>query len=65
MMFAEAEDALKNGNVKVAQAMLEREEHINKLQNDFKQTHVNRLNEGSCQLNSGFIFIEFIDNLET
>jgi len=64
MMFAEAEDALKNGNVKAAKAMLEREEHINKLQNDFKQSHVNRLNEGSCQLNAGFIFIEFIDNLE-
>jgi len=64
MMFAEAEDALKNGNVDAAQAMLEREEYINKLQNDFKQFHVDRLNEGSCQLNSGFIFIEFIDNLE-
>jgi len=64
MMFAEAEDALKNGNIEAAQAMLDREEHINKLQNDFKHSHLNRLNEGSCQLNSGFIFIEFIDNLE-
>ena len=64
MMFAEAEDALKNGNVKAAKAMLEREEHINKLQNDFKQSHIDRLNDASCHLNSGFIFIEFIDNLE-
>lgn len=64
MMFNEAEDALKNGNVEIAQAMLKREEHINKLQDEFKQSHVNRLNEGSCQINSGFIFIEFIDNLE-
>ena len=63
-MFVEAEDALKNGNVEIAKAMLKREEHINKLQNDFKQSHVDRLNEGSCQINAGFIFIEFIDNLE-
>jgi phosphate:Na+ symporter len=64
MMFTEAEDALINNNIKAARTMLEREEKINKLQNDFKQSHVVRLNEGSCQLNSGFIFIEFIDNLE-
>lgn len=64
IMFDEAEDALKNGNIEAAHSMLQREKHINKLQNDFKQSHIDRLNDGSCKLNSGFIFIEFIDNLE-
>lgn len=64
MMFQEAEDALKNGNIETAKKMLKREARINQLQEDFKRTHIERLNNGKCQLNSGFIFIEFIDNLE-
>lgn len=64
MMFEEAEDALKNNDIEVAQQMLKREERINTLQDDFKHTHITRLNDGKCQLNSGFLFLEFIDNLE-
>lgn len=64
MMLQEAEDALKNNNTDAAHKMLEREDRINAMQNDFKHSHINRLNDGSCQLNSGFVFLEFIDNLE-
>ena len=64
MMLQEAADALKSGNITIAHKMLEREDRINQLQNKFKQSHVQRLNEGICQLNAGFIFIEFVDNLE-
>ncbi|MCK5013829.1 MAG: Na/Pi cotransporter family protein [Candidatus Omnitrophica bacterium] len=63
-MFQEAEDALKNNDRDAAKRMLVLEENINTLQNDFKRTHIERLHDRKCQLNSGFIFIEFIDNLE-
>ena len=63
-MFQEAENALKNNDRDAAKRMLVLEENINTLQNDFKRTHIERLHDRKCQLNSGFIFIEFIDNLE-
>ena len=63
-MFQEAENALKNNDMDAAKRMLAIEGNINSLQNDFKHTHIERLHEGTCQLNSGFIFLEFIDNLE-
>ena len=64
IMFEEAEIALKNTDANAAKKMLVIEENINTLQNDFKCAHIDRLNDGNCNLNSGFIFIEFIDNLE-
>jgi len=63
-MFEEADYALRNNDVKTARKMLEREKHINRLQEQFKQSHILRLNDGSHHLDSGFIFLEFIDNLE-
>jgi phosphate:Na+ symporter len=63
-MFQEAETALKNNDMNAAKRMLVIEDDINTLQNDFKHTHIERLNKGKCQLDSGFIYIEFIDNLE-
>jgi len=63
-MFEEADYALRNSDVKTARKMLEREKHINRLQEQFKQSHILRLNDGNHHLDSGFIFLEFIDNLE-
>ena len=63
-MFEEAESALKNNDIDAAKRMLTLEKNINTLENDLKHAHIERLNEGKCQMNSGFIFIEFIDNLE-
>ena len=63
-MFEEAESALKNNDIDAAKRMLTLEKNINSLENDLKHAHIERLHEGKCQMNSGFIFIEFIDNLE-
>ena len=63
-MFEEAESALKNNDIDAAKRMLTLEKNINTLENDLKHAHIERLHEGKCQMNSGFIFIEFIDNLE-
>ncbi|VAX35534.1 Sodium-dependent phosphate transporter, partial [hydrothermal vent metagenome] len=63
-MLDDAIEALEKNDISIAQKMLEREGQINQLQEQFKQSHINRLNEGTCNLNAGFIFLEFIDNLE-
>jgi len=64
LMFGEAEQALVNNDVEIAKKMLVREKRIDELQENFKQTHISRLNEGNCNLQSGFIFLELVDNLE-
>ena len=63
-MFQEAEHALKNNDMDAAKRMLAIEDKINALQDEFKHTHIERLNDGTCKMDAGFIFIELIDNLE-
>lgn len=63
-MFTEAEAALNNNDTEAAKRMLVIEETINTQQNNFKRAHIERLHDGECELNAGFLYVEFIDNLE-
>jgi len=63
-MLLEADQALRSCDEGVANNMLARESRINKLHDKLKESHINRLNQGSCKIASGFVFLEFIDNLE-
>jgi len=63
-MLNEADQALRNNDINIAEQMLSRESAINQMQEDFKKAHFSRLNDKSCHLQSGFIFLELIDNLE-
>ncbi len=63
-MLDEAYIALNENNIESAQEMLQREGKINRMQEEFRDNHILRLNDGSCNVNSGFIYIEIIDNLE-
>ena len=63
-MLAETSKALINNDIDIAKRIVLRESHINNLQDEFKLSHIDRLNENNCHLNSGFIFLELIDSLE-
>ncbi|MCP4648454.1 MAG: Na/Pi cotransporter family protein [PVC group bacterium] len=63
-MMLETEIALQKDDLVIAKKALDREERINGLQIELKQTHINRLNDGTCSLKSGIIFLDFVDNLE-
>ena len=63
-MIDEVSLALTNKDIDIAKRVLLRESHINNLQDEFKQSHIDRLHKGNCQLDSGFIFLELIDSLE-
>lgn len=63
-MMIETERALKNNDIKIAQSVVAREERINRFQITLKKSHVNRLNEGKCNLKSGIVFLDLVDNLE-
>ena len=64
IMFDDVKTALESNDKVVAKRALKREENINRLQIELKQNHVERLNEGKCNLISGLLFIDFIDNAE-
>ena len=63
-MMGEANQALNELDEQIAQKMLKREEKINRLHDQFKENHITRLNEGSCHMDSGFVFLEYLDNME-
>ena len=63
-MMIDTEAALRNKDVTIAEKVIKREERINNLQIELKKAHVNRLNDGRCNLQSGIVFLDFVDNLE-
>jgi len=63
-MFDRISAALENNDVEAAKSALENERNINKMQVDFRRSHVQRMNEGFCTAEAGLIFIDFVDNAE-
>jgi len=63
-MFEEAKYALKHFDIDTANRMLVRENTVNQLHEQFKQSHVLRLKQGDKNINAGFVYLEFIDNME-
>ncbi|MFC1624188.1 Na/Pi cotransporter family protein [Candidatus Omnitrophota bacterium] len=63
-MMIETEKALEKNDFNIARNVLVREERINTFQIELKKSHVNRLSQGSCNIRSGIIFLDFVDNLE-
>lgn len=55
---------LENGDLTNARRALNREDQINAMQIELRQNHVERLNEGTCNLLSGLIFLDFVDYIE-
>ncbi|MBU0548738.1 MAG: Na/Pi cotransporter family protein, partial [Candidatus Omnitrophica bacterium] len=63
-MMIETERALSKNDLQIAKQVLKREERINNFQIELKRSHVDRLNNGRCNLKSGIIFLDMVDNLE-
>ena len=63
-MLADTEQILKTNDVEHAGNILSHEERVNLFQKELKDGHVDRLNNKECDLKSGVIFLDFVDNLE-
>jgi len=63
-MVEEAISALKTNEVKEAQKVIERESRVNLLRNKLNQNHVKRLEDGTCKVLSGIVFLEMVSNFE-
>lgn len=63
-MVEEAISALKTNEVKEAQKVIERETRVNLLRDKLNQNHVKRLEDGTCKVLSGIVFLEMVSNFE-
>jgi phosphate:Na+ symporter len=63
-MFRNTINALKDEDIAAARTVLEDEKQLNHLQVLLKDNHIKRVNRGECNMLSGIIFIDFVDNVE-
>jgi len=63
-MFDRISAALENNDIEAAKSALGNEEAINKMQIDFRRSHVQRMSDGVCTPQMGLIFIDLVDNIE-
>jgi len=63
-MFDYVIEALEHDDTKAASSALINEGHLNKMQVDFRRSHVQRMTENLCTPESGLIFVDLVDNVE-
>jgi phosphate:Na+ symporter len=56
--------ALEDNNIKEAKSALVHENNLNRMQMEFRRSHVDRMTEGICSPQAGLIFIDLVDNIE-
>jgi len=56
--------AFEDNNVEAAKSALINENNLNRMQIDFRRSHVERMSEGTCSPETGLIFIDLVDNVE-
>jgi len=63
-MLSRIVTALEKNNVETAKAVLVNENNLNRMQIDFRRSHVQRMANGTCSAVAGLIFIDLVDNIE-
>ena len=57
-------EALKTENPDLVTLVDDYENTVDDLRDQFKEAHIKRLNEGSCNINAGVLFLDIVTNLE-
>ena len=63
-MINEVVLGLETGDTAHAHRALHCEEQLNRMQIELRHAHVQRLNDGSCKVLSGLVYLDFVDFLE-
>lgn len=63
-LYSKACQALRENNLELAKQIQNRESNIGKLEEEFRQNHIYRLNQGKCWPGSGVIYVEMLSNLQ-
>jgi phosphate:Na+ symporter len=63
-MFNKIIVALEKNDISAAKSALANEASINRMQIEFRRSHVDRMSNGLCSAEAGLIFIDLVDNIE-
>ncbi len=63
-MFDNIIAALEQDDIRAAKSALIKEAHLNRMQMEFRRSHVERMGSGICSAKTGLIFIDLVDNIE-
>jgi phosphate:Na+ symporter len=63
-LYCKACQALRENNLELAKQVQTRESNMDKLEEELRQNHIHRLNQGKCWPGSGVIYVEMLSNLE-
>lgn len=55
--------SIRENNPELAKQIMNREENIDKLEEELRQNHIHRLNQGKCWPGSGVVYVELLSNL--
>jgi len=64
LMMDDTLEGLRTNDKVVAKRALKHEQRINYLQTIYRQTHAQRLTDGTCQVGAGLVFLELVANFE-
>jgi phosphate:Na+ symporter len=56
--------ALEHEDLDAARSALDNEENLNRMQMEYRRSHVDRMATGHCSAQAGLIFIDLVDNVE-
>jgi len=56
--------SLSTGDLATAVKVLRFEDEVDDLENEYRENHIQRLNEGLCYPGSGIVFVDILSNLE-
>jgi phosphate:Na+ symporter len=62
--IAQALQALEHDDHQAANIVLENEQELDQMEQRFRKSHINRLNNNLCNGNSGAVFLDILSNLE-
>jgi phosphate:Na+ symporter len=62
--ISKALDALDHDNKELAKEVLEHESELDRMERDYRKSHINRLNNNLCTGSSGSVFLDILSNLE-
>jgi len=63
-MFERVIASLESKSRDAARSAIVNERHLNRMQVEFRRSHVARMGEGACTPETGLIFIDLVDNVE-
>ena len=62
--YSYAIDAMEKSDVELAYKIIRMEERVNLMEKSYRANHMQRLNNSTCNFETGIIYLDIITNLE-